>query len=311
MDWKSVKKAERHIHLEGSMTTERVVQFAATDPAHPWHGLQAEDVRATLNEPGFPTFLENYKLGYSLLRTERDFQLITEDLCRSFEAHAVVRADVLYSPGPAIQKLGCSLKAIHRGIARGLDQFPNLEIRFILDTVINLGPAFMMETLNHVLLDQPGFLEGFSIGGGLPDLDMHTLLPLFERAAEAGLFLTAHCGEVDAPKNIQILIDHAPVKRIAHAIRAVEDQSVLESLRKNQVTIDVCLTSNLRTGVVEQLDKHPVHRFLECGIPITLNTDDPFYFETDLIREYELAESLIGTDAVLMAVQHALTLTDE
>lgn len=269
------------------MSMSLVLALAQQQVDHPWHGLTADQLRAQLHSGHFDGFVTQFIRGYRLLRNQDHFQAATESLCSELTRQGVVSADVLYSPGVYIQKLGVPLTAIHKGIAAGLRLFPNLRVRFVVDTVLNLGPAFMNRTLDSVLRDRPDFLAGFSVGGGVADLDMRLYLPLFHRAARAGLFLTAHAGEVDGPENILVLLQELDIAHIAHACRAVESPQVLALMRRRGVTVDVCPSSNLHTGVVKDLRKHPARVFAAEGIPITINTDDPFYFNTNLFREYQ------------------------
>ena len=298
-------KAELHVHLEGSFRPERAIELASKKNAHPWSGLNQDSLRKRLQANNFQEFINHFMDGYRLLKTAADFQAVTEDLCQSFEEQGVCYAEVLYSPGVYIQKMGRSLKDIHDGIEAGLAQYPRIKVRFVLDTVLNMGVDFMNATLTAVLADPRPFVRGFSVGGGLPELDMRGMLPLFYKAQENGLFIVAHAGEVDGPENIRILVEETDIRRIAHGCAAAESPEVMALLKRRGVGIDVSLTSNIWTGVVADLEKHPIRTFVREGLSLTLNTDDPFYFETDLYREYLLAQGLVGfSDEELKALMH-------
>ena len=294
-------KAELHVHLEGAMRPERVLQLAQALPEHPFHGLDLAALRARFRTANFGAFIQNFMAGYRLLRRAADFQAVTEDLLADLEAMGVSRAHVLYSPGVYSQKLGVPVAEIHRGIAAGLAAAPARKLRFVVDTVLNLGVPFMTETLDRVLADRPDFVRGFSVGGGDPDLDMHAFVPLFHKASRAGLFCVAHAGEVDGPANIQTLLRETDVRRIAHGCKAAGCPDTLALMARRSVVVDVCLTSNLFTGTVSGLDAHPLPVFRDHGIAVTLNTDDPLYFDTDLAREYALAREVRGIDDAALA----------
>lgn len=290
----AVPKAELHVHLEGAMRLERVLEFARQRPKHPWYNINASVLAERFRTASFPQFLEQFMAGYHLLRESHHYQAITEDLCRTFEQQGVVAADVLYSPGVHMQMNKVALATIHDGIEAGLAHFPNLDIRFIVDTVINLGFDFMSRTLEGVLADRRSWLAGFSVGGGDPDLDMTSLVPLFHRASQAGLFCVAHAGEVDGPENIAILLRETDVVRIGHGCAALRSPEVMDLLRDRGTVVDVSPTSNLFTGAVDQIENHPLKAFVAHGIRVTLNTDDPLYFDTDLHREYERVRTEMG-----------------
>lgn len=291
--FKKTPKGERHVHLEGSFRPERALALAAGSD-HPWNGLSVRELKGRLKVGTFEQFIQEFMSGYRLLKTADQFQMVTEDLCRSFEEMGVTCAEVLYSPGVYIQMLGRDLKEIHTGIGRALDYFPGIKLRFVLDTVLNLGLDFMSRTLEAVLADRPAFVQGFSVGGGVPNLDMKTFLPLFHRASAAGLFLVAHAGEVDSYQNIQVLVAETDICRIAHGCAAAASPDLCNMLAQRDIGIDVSLTSNLFTGAVSDLKAHPIRVFHQHGIRLTLNTDDPFYFDTDLWLEYRKAADILG-----------------
>ena len=303
----ALSKAELHIHLEGSFTTERMVALAADAHDHPWYGMQWHNLEPFRRTSTFPAFIDAFKNGYRLLRKAEHYQAVTEDLLARFEACGVIQAEVIYSPGVAWQMMDIPLEEIHRGIAAGLRHAGQLKVSFVCDTVINLGPEFMMRTLNAVLADAPDFLTGFSIGGGDPNLDMHTLLPLFHRASEAGLACRAHAGEVDSAANIATLLAETDVRRIAHACAAANDPELLQKMAQTNTAVDVCITSNIRTGAVKEQAAHPIVNFAKAGVPFSLATDDPFYFDTDLFTEYQKALHLLPDTDIHQLTQTSLT----
>lgn len=305
-------KAEIHVHLEGAIRPDRVVQWVAGQPGHPWHGCGARELVTKFKMASFPEFIEAFMTGYKLLDSRTRFQQITEDLCAEFEEQGVVYAEVLYSPGVQIQHWNRSLKDIHNGIEAGLRHFPNLPIRFILDTVLNLGPAFIARTLQAVLADRREFISGFSVGGGVADLDIRPFLPLFETAQRAGLYCVAHVGEVDSAENVRVLVENTDVQRIAHGCAAAADPDALQLLKRRGITVDVCPTSNRFTGASDGYDPHPAAVFLKHDIPITINTDDPLYFGCHLFDEYQAAIDTFGLDSsqVSQIMAHGLSFAD-
>jgi adenosine deaminase len=133
----------------------------------------------------------------------------------------------------------------------------------------------------------------FGIGGDEVGGPALALRDAFAYAKDAGLRLTAHGGETDGPESIRAALAIG-AERIGHGIRAVDDPDLMQRLREEQIPLEVCITSNVKTCAVTSLDAHPVRRLFDAGVPITLNTDDPGIFETDLAREFGLAREVFG-----------------
>ena len=129
---------------------------------------------------------------------------------------------------------------------------------------------------------------GLGLGGDEVNFPPELFQELFQRAGQSGLHLTAHAGEVCGPQSIWGAIRILGARRIGHGIHALEDPALVEYLRGGDIFLDVCPTSNVCTGAVPNLAAHPVRRLFDQGIPITLSSDDPAIFGTNLVQEYLL-----------------------
>jgi aminodeoxyfutalosine deaminase len=148
---------------------------------------------------------------------------------------------------------------------------------------------------------------GLGIGGPEKDMSIEPYRTAFAIARDGGLGVVPHSGEADGPASMREVLTLDP-DRLRHGIRAVEDPELLTEIVERGLVLDVCPTSNLRTGVVPSLAEHPLPRLRAAGVPCTINTDDPAMFGTDLGREYEVAAELgvSARDAFVAGVAGAL-----
>jgi aminodeoxyfutalosine deaminase len=136
--------------------------------------------------------------------------------------------------------------------------------------------------------NSPGVV-GFDIAGAERPFPPVLFREAYALARQMGLRLTAHAGEDSGPENVWSAVDDLGVERVGHGVSAGKDRELLRRLAKDQVALEVCLSSNLQTGAVADLDSHPLRRFLDAGIPVTLATDNPTVSATNLTEEYLLA----------------------
>ncbi len=134
---------------------------------------------------------------------------------------------------------------------------------------------------------------GIGIGGDELKAPPELFREAYAYAEGQGLRLTAHAGETAGPESVWGALNLG-AERIGHGLTACQDPELIEELATRQIPVEICLTSNLRTGCLAKLSDHPVRRYFDQGLMLTLNTDDPAMFATTLTREYELAQSEFG-----------------
>ncbi|MDH5371875.1 MAG: adenosine deaminase, partial [Acidimicrobiia bacterium] len=143
--------------------------------------------------------------------------------------------------------------------------------------------------------DEAGII-GIGIGGFEAENPPELFVDVFRRAREAGFHLTAHAGEADGPASVWGAINSLKVERIGHGVRSVEDPALVDYLVEHQLPLEVCPTSNLRTGVVSDWESHPARTLIEAGALVTVNTDDPAMFHSSLAGEFRVLEEIFGLD---------------
>jgi len=276
-------KAELHLHLEGSVEPETLHEL---DPSTP-----VEEFRALYRYADFDAFLKAFAAIGKRLRTPGDYGLITRRLLERLAAQNVQYAEIIVSAGVVLwkkQEFAPIFDAIHAA-AEG----SSVEVRWILDAIRQFGaePALEVAKLAAERVDRG--VVAFGIGGSEVRGPAEWFTDVFAFAREAGLHLTAHAGESMGPESVWAAL-RLGAERIGHGIAAARDAELMRHLRDHDIPLEICITSNLVTGVVERLEDHPVRRLFDAGVPIVLNTDDPAMFGCTLLSEYRLAARQFG-----------------
>ena len=282
-DW---PKAELHLHLEGSVGPDTLRELAPE--------LAAETVERIYGFTGFAEFLLAFGEVVKRLRTPEDYALVTRRLLDRLESENVRYAEVILSAGVVLwkkQEFGPVFDAVAEAAAGRA-----VQVRWIVDAVRHFGVEHAMAVAELAAERVGRGVIAYGIGGDEQRGPAGWFSGVYRFAREAGLRLTAHAGESAGPESIWAALELG-AERIGHGIRAVEDPVLVQHLRDHDIPLEISITSNLATGVVADLESHPVRRLYDAGVPITLNTDDPGMFRTTLSREYALAERHFGFTA--------------
>jgi len=288
---------ELHLHLEGTVDRETVMLL---DPC-----VTREEVDRVWAFGDFPGFLNCFKFIAQRLRGPADYAFITRRMIESLAAQGVEYAEVTLAAGVILWR-GFAFDQIWRAIRQAQreaeGEFP-VRIWWNLDAIRQFGPDHVMEVARLASNYVGDGAISFGIGGDEVGGPALLCREAYRYAKDSGLRLTAHAGETDGPDSIRAAIDIG-AERIGHGIRAAEDPDLMRLLRDRQIPLEVCITSNVRTGAVASLANHPVRQLFDAGVPITLNTDDPGVFETDLTREFAIARREFGfSEEELLAIQ--------
>jgi adenosine deaminase len=187
----------------------------------------------------------------------------------------------------------CIMQAIQAGYERARREW-DIRMGVIFDHGRQFGVEAGFRVLERAVATRAYGVVGLSIGGDEVHFPPELFEELFAQARLAGLQLTAHAGEVRGPESIWGAIRRLQVRRVGHGIHAIEDPELLTYLRDAQICLDVCPTSNVRTGAVASLAQHPIRRLFDKGVPISLSSDDPAIFQTNLVQEYLLLVEHFG-----------------
>jgi len=287
----SLPKAELHLHLEGSVTPETLVELRRR------HGKDSAitETEALYQYKDFAGFLMAFKTLTEDLKSPDDYELITYRLMQQLKAENVLHAEVYVSVGVCLwrkQDFADIFEGLERGRERGEKEFGG-SLLWIFDAVRQFGPEAAQAVFELAARYRDRNVVAIGIGGDELKAPPELFREQYAYAAAQGLRLTAHAGESAGPESIWGALNLG-AERIGHGLTASQDPELIEELAQRQVPVEICLTSNLRTGCCLHLRDHPIRKYFEQGLMITLNSDDPAMFATSLRREYELAQSEFG-----------------
>ena len=261
------------------------------------HGKESTlaEAEALYQYEDFLAFLMAFKALTDDLQTAEDYELITFRLMQQLKAENVLHAEVYVSVGVCLwrkQDFDAIFEGLERGRQRGEKEF-GISLLWIFDAVRQFGVEAAQKVFELGAKYRERNVVGIGIGGHEQKGPAEMFREQYAFAKEHGLRLTAHAGENSGPESIWGALNLG-AERIGHGLTAHQDPELIEELAQRQIPIEVCLTSNLRTGCCTSLADHPVRKYFDQGLMITLNTDDPSMFGTSLSREYELAQAEFG-----------------
>jgi len=296
VEWlRGLPKAELHLHLEGTIKPETLVELSQRHEEQP---LTLEQARALYQYQDFLGFLMSFKAVTERLKDPEDYELITYNMIRELARQGVVHAEVYISFGIIFYWKKTDVEpyvaAIERGRERGEKEF-GVTLLWIVDAVRHFGVEEGARVFRRAaeLREKYPSIVGIGIGGDEARGPADQFRELYREARSAGLRLTAHAGESTGPESIWSAINIG-AERIGHALTAQHDSELIEVLAQKQIPLEINITSNVKTGCCKAFDEHPVKNYFESGLMITLNSDDPPMFGSDLLGEYVLAQQTYG-----------------
>jgi aminodeoxyfutalosine deaminase len=287
----AMPKVELHVHLEGSIGATTLLELAARNGIR--LSVATEDeVRALCSYRDFRQFVEVILLHARCLQRPEDFVLAVERMGRQMSASNIRYAEVFWAPQIYVDR-GVPPLAILDALQEGgrrAQEGGGPQLRWIPDVVRSREPPDG-EMLAVLLGDEARRrgVVGLGLGGIEADHPPQKFRDLFRCAADAGLPACPHAGEFAGPASVRGALDALGAKRIGHGVRSVEDAELLRHLVENKITLEVCPTSNLALHVCPSYEAHPLRRLVEAGCRVTINTDDPALFGTNLNDEYRHA----------------------
>ncbi len=292
------------MHLEGSIDPKTLRELAASkgrlqEKTEAW--IQQQSARQ-FRYRSLPNFLEAFKLVTLLLDSPSDYALATKRLIERLAAQRVRYAEITLSTGVILWKKQ-QVPAIFEAIlaaAKEATKAHSVHVRWIFDAVRHFGPDHAREVLGWSRIFRDDGVVAFGLGGDEERGPAEWFRDVYAEAKDLGLHRTAHAGETGGPESIRKAVELLNAERIGHGLTAVRDPQVMDLLRRRRVPLEVCITSNVATGLVASVEEHPLPRFLEAGIPVTLNSDDPALFRVNLEEELILAAKTFSLSPAIL-----------
>ncbi len=304
----ALPKAELHVHLEGAIEPATLVELAAR------HGvaLTSEETAPRYAPGNFDQFIQNFIWITSFLRGPEDYALIARRFAESMQRQNVLYAEVTLSIGVMFrrnQDPAANFAALRDAAA----EVPGVQLKYIFDAVRQWGAAPAMEVARIATELRSPDIVAYGIGGdelGLPTIDLR---PVYDFVASKGMHRLIHAGEIGGPEIVREAIELLGVERIDHGISVIHDERTMDFIAARNIPLDICPTSNLRTGALARqigrqtagYKEHPLALLFRRGLPVNLSSDDPAMFETTVSDEYRHTQTMGLTPSEIVQLAEA------
>ena len=276
-------KIELHHHIEGAAPPDFVRRIAAEKRLDV---SSIFDAKGAYDYDGFLEFLAVYEQATKPLSTPEDYKRLTRAVLEEAREKNVIYVESFVSPvfcgGYDVSAWKEYLHAIREGAA----EVPGIALRVIATAVRHFGPDAARKSAICAQESAGDFTVGFGIGGDENYMTPRDFCYAFDAAREAGLRLTGHAGEWGGAKQVREAIEAWGIERVGHGVQAIDDPKLVEYLAAAGIVLEVCPGSNVALGVYPDVASHPIEKLRAAGVRVTVSTDDPPFFHTDMTKEF-------------------------
>ena len=291
---RALPKVELHIHILGSIRPETLLSIIESD------GIKApytneEEIIKRFEYTDFANFLQGYMEIVDYITDERHFEQITYEMLDNCAKSNVHYVEASFSPSDHIPKgldFDKMADSINIGIQRAKQDF-GIETNIRVDLVRNSSIEEAMGILDNIE-KSPDNIISIDLGGNEAQNPPGPFAEPYKRASTMGLHRVAHAGEAAGPDSIWEAIRFLDVERIGHGVTAHQDPELVEYMKRERIALEMCPVSNLRTGVVPSIKEHPIREYFDKGLLVTVSSDDPSLFHTDMNNEYIQLHQQLG-----------------
>lgn len=317
----AMPKIDLHRHLEGSLRLATLLEiareFGLDLPANDLDHLRPY-VQITDDPQDHEVFLSKFEVLRHFYRSPEAIQRLAYEVVADAAADNIHYLELRFSPQALARIRGFALPDVTDWVidaTRRASRDHQIQVGLIV-TLVRHDPIEQATGVADVAISRFGQgIVGLDLAGNEVKFPPGPFRPIFERAKGVGLGITVHAGEWASAVGVRQAIEELHADRIGHGVRSIENSEILRLVRDRQVALEVCLTSNLQTGVVRKMRHHPLVDLLNLGVRVTLNTDDPSVSDCLLTDEYRLAVDVLGLDyqdlrKLTLNAAHAAFLTE-
>jgi adenosine deaminase len=299
-----IAKAEIHIHLEATITPDLCCKLATKNNVELPNDIFGNKYAYEWSD--FYDFIKKYDLVTSVICTPEDYHELTYTYLKDCAANNVLYVEAMISSTHAKLK-GMTYDSFLEGVYSASQQAEKdfgIVSRFIMNGIRHLGPDSVYNTAEEVLKNPHPCLVGFGLAGDELHFPPALFTKTFNMLKKANFPITVHAGEWDGPDNIRNAINLLHPTRLGHGVRSIEDSELVKEIIAKDIILEICPTSNVATRIYKNYEDHPVKQLFDAGVKLTVNSDDPPFFNATIAGEYEVMSNLGLTEKELISLTH-------
>ena len=286
----SIPKTEIHLHLEGMASVDTIWSLIQKHKLEIPGITNRNDIMKRFKVNNLDEFIDLFlNVIQNCYREEIDLTLQIDDAREYLKRNNIIYTEIFFAPSKFLMNgfsFDVMMEYLDQG-ARKIKKEDGIDIKFLIDVSRSFGSENAMNNLNLILKHRKPSIIGIGLGGAESKGPAKDYKEVFEMAGNAGLKVVAHAGEDVGPESIWSSIEDLQVSRIGHGISAIQDKKLMDYLKETQLPLEICPMSNIFTKkYVSSYKDHPIRKFYDRGMFVTVNTDDPTIFGMELIDEY-------------------------
>ncbi|MDC3131522.1 adenosine deaminase, partial [Pelagibacteraceae bacterium] len=258
----------------------------------------------------FYDFIKKYDIVTSVIHTPEDYYELTYEYLKECAANNVLYVEAMISSTHAKAKgmtYDSFLEGVYSASKKAEEDF-GIVSRYIMNGIRHLGPESVQNTAREVLDNPHPYLVGFGLAGDELHFPPNLFVKTFDMLKEEKFPISVHAGEWDGPKNIRNAINLLHPTRLGHGVRSIEDPELVKEIIDKDIILETCPSSNIATKIYENYESHPVKTLFDQGVKVTVNSDDPPFFNATIQGEYEVMEDLgLNKDQLTSLTRNAIS----